>query len=279
MKPTSKICNISYGKGHVNAKLLAEIISAELWTSTVVNSVVLIPALDTHLATGTANTPDAYICSPYQPTVQCSQVKDVVLQDRWILDSRNRSHFLHNTSLFPQKIPNDLHGCPFTVSTFPVPSFIMRQNTIEVDPGNFTYDKDLEIQILTELAKSTNSSLKFRKTPPSREYWGRDLGNGTWNGVTGEIARSYADIGIGDVWYRHHLVKELECLRPHLIDRDRWYVPCSRSYPQWSGPTSVQTLVMAGVRHRVRNHLVQYVESGENNQHYFHPGSAKPGLS
>jgi len=222
---------------HVNAKLLAEDISAELWTSRVVNSVVLIPALDTQLATGTANTLDAYICFPYQPTVQCPQVKDVVLQDRWILDSRNKSHFLHNTSLFPQKIPNDLHGCPFTVSTFPLPAMIMRKNTIEVDPENVIYDKGLEIQILTELSKSTNSSLKFRKPPPGHEYWGTDLGNGTWNGVIGEIARSNADIGIGDMWYRCHLVKEIECLTPHLIDKARWYVPCARPYPRWVGPT------------------------------------------
>jgi hypothetical protein len=107
--------------------LLAEDISAELWISRAVNSVVLISTLethlatgtantldthlatgtantlDTHLATGTANTLDAYIYFPYQPTVLCPQVKDVVLQDHWILDSRNRSHFLHNTSLFLQK--------------------------------------------------------------------------------------------------------------------------------------------------------------------------------
>jgi hypothetical protein len=57
--------------------------------------------------------------------------------------------------------------------------------------------------------------------------------------VTGEIARSYADIGIGDIWYRCHLVKEIECLRPHLIDKDRWYVTCSRPYPRWVGFTSV----------------------------------------
>jgi hypothetical protein len=221
----------------VNAKLLAEEISAELWTSRVVNTGVLIPALVTYLATGTANTLDAYICFPYQPTVQCSQVKDVVLQDRWILDSRNRSHFLHNASLFPQKIPNYLHGCPFTVSTFPVTPLIMRKNNIEVDPENVIYDEGLETQILTELAKSTNRSLKFRKPPPGHEYWGRDLGNWTWNGVTREVARSYADIGIGDIWYRLHLVKGIECLTPHLIDTARWYVPCARPYPRWVAPT------------------------------------------
>ena len=237
--PRAKFVILVAEMRHVNAKLLAEDISAELWTSRVVNSVVLIPALDTHLATGTANTLDAYVCFPYQPRVQCPQVKEVILQDRWILDSRNRSHFLHNTSLFPHKIPNDLHGCPFTVSTFPVPGMIMRKNNIEVDPENVIYDKGLEIQILTELAKSTNSSLKFRKPPPGHEYWGSDLGNGTWNGVIGEIAKSYADIGIGDAWYRCHLVNEIECLTPHLIDKARWYVPCARPYPRWVGPTRV----------------------------------------
>jgi hypothetical protein len=63
---------------HVNAKLLAEDISVELWISRIVNSVVLIPELDRHLAKGTANTPDAYIYFPYQPTVQCPQAKDVL---------------------------------------------------------------------------------------------------------------------------------------------------------------------------------------------------------
>jgi ionotropic kainate glutamate receptor 3/ionotropic kainate glutamate receptor 5 len=224
---------------HVHAKLLAEDISAELWTSRVVNSVVLIPALDTHMATGTVNILDAYLCFPYQPTVQCPQVKDAVLQDRWILDSRNRSHFLHNTSLFPQKIPNGLHGCPLTVSTFELPPMIMRKNTTEVDPKNIVYDKGLEIQILTELAKSTNSSLKFRETPPGHEHFGVDLGNGTWNGVTGEIARSSADIGMGGTWYRCHLVKEIECRRPYLIDKVKWYVSCARLYPRWMSLTRV----------------------------------------
>jgi hypothetical protein len=57
--------------------------------------------------------------------------------------------------------------------------------------------------------------------------------------VTGEIARSYSDMGIGDIWYRCHLVKEIECLTPHLIEKATWYVPCARPYPRWAGPTRV----------------------------------------
>ena len=54
-----------------NAKLLAEDIVAELWTSKIVNSVVLIPLLDTSLATDTVNILDAYIWFPYHPTDKC----------------------------------------------------------------------------------------------------------------------------------------------------------------------------------------------------------------
>jgi len=157
---------------HVNAKLFAEDISAELWTLRVVNSVVLIPTLDTHLATGTANTLDSYIYFPYRPTVQCPQVKDVVLQDRWILDSRNRSHFIHNTSLFSQEIPNDLHGCPFTVSTFLVPPLIMRKNIIEVDPENVIYDKGVRD---TDPDRTCEEYQQFPKIPEN-STWPSRLG-------------------------------------------------------------------------------------------------------
>jgi hypothetical protein len=237
--PRAKFVILLMGIRDINTKLLAEDIFAELWTSRVVNSVVLIPALDTHIATGTVNILDAYIWFPYQPAGKCIHVKDAVLQNRWILDSNNTGYFMHNTSLFPQKIPRDIHGCPLAVSTFELPPMIMRKKTTEVDPKNIIYDKGLEIYILTELAKSINSSLKFRDSPPDGGNWGWDLGNGTWNGLTGEIARSYSDISACLLWYRCHLVKEIECLRPYIIDKVRWYVPCARPYPRWMSLTRV----------------------------------------
>ena len=224
----------------VSAKLLAGDIFAELWTSRVVNSVVLIPALYTHVATTDAvNILDAYVWYPYRSTGRCPHNKDVTVQGHWVLDVRKMGHFLHNTCLFPRKIPNDVQGCPLTVSTFEVPSFIMRKNTAHVHAKNITYDKGLEIQIVSELARTTNSSIKYRDPPPDGGHWGWDLGNGTWNGVTGEIANSYADVGIAGLWHRCHLIKEIECLRPHLIDNVRWYVPCATSYPRWMSLTRV----------------------------------------
>ncbi|GFG32739.1 hypothetical protein Cfor_12152 [Coptotermes formosanus] len=238
--PRAKFVILVTGVREVNAKLIAEDIVAQLWTSRIVNSVVLIPAQDTHLATtGVVSILDAYVWFPYRPSGKCPHDKDVALYDRWVSDIRGRGHFLHNSCLFPQKIPNDLQGCPLTVSTFEVPAFVMRKGITKVDAKNVTYNKGLEIRILSELAKTTNSSIKYREPPPDGGHWGWDLGNETWNGVTGEIARSYSDIGIAGLWHRCHLIKQIECLRPHLIDKVRWYVPCATSYPRWMSLTRV----------------------------------------
>lgn len=226
----------------VDAKLLAADIFAELWTSRIVNSVILMPAMEENTAPDIANLLDAYVWFPYHPAGHCADVKGAVLWDRWMSDNNSRGHFLHAASLFPNKIPSDLHGCLLTVSTFEMPPMVMRKETTKIDPNNIIYDKGLEIQILAELAKSTNSLVKYRVAPPDGGLWGWNLGNGIWNGVTGEIARSYSDIGVNCMWYRCHMVKEIECLRPHLMDKVRWYVPCATPYPRWMSLTRVFTL-------------------------------------
>jgi len=182
---------------------------------------------------------DAYVWFPYHPTGKCPHDKHVTLHDRWVWDASGSMHFLHKACLFPPKIPNDLQGCPLTVSTFEVPPYIMRRTTSKVDTKSIIYEKGLEIQIVSEFAKTTNSSINHRVPAPDGGQWGSDVGNGTWNDVAGEIARSYSDIGIAGLYYRCRLVKEIECLRPYLIDKVRWYVPCATSYPRWMSLTRV----------------------------------------
>jgi hypothetical protein len=118
----------------------------------------------------------------------------------------------------------------------------MRRSTSKVDTKSIIYEEGLEIQIVSEFAKTTNSSINYRLPPPDGGQWGSDVGNGTWNGVTGEISRGYSDIGVAGLWNRCHLIKEIECLRPYLIDKVRWYVPCATSYPRWMSLTRVFTL-------------------------------------
>jgi len=174
----------------VDAKGLAEDIVAELWTSKIVNSVVLIPLLDTNLATDTVNILDAYVWFPYHPTGKCPHDKQVTLHDRWVWDARRSGRFLHHAFFFPLKIPKNLQGCPLTVSAYGVPPFLLKRSTSKVDTKSSINEKGLEIQIVSEFAKETNSSIKYRVPPPDGGRWGWDVGNGTWNGVAGEIARS-----------------------------------------------------------------------------------------
>jgi hypothetical protein len=115
----------------------------------------------------------------------------------------------------------------------------MKKSTSKVDTKSIIYETGLDRQIVSEFAKTSNSSIKYRGPPPDGGQWGRDVGNGTWNGVTGEIARSYSDIGICILWNRCYLVKEIECLRTYLVEKVRWYVPCATSYPRWMSLTRV----------------------------------------
>jgi len=115
----------------------------------------------------------------------------------------------------------------------------MKRSTSKVDKESIIYEKGVDIQIVSELGKTSNSSIKHRVPSPDGGYWGWDVGNGTWNGITGEIARSYSDIGMAKLWPVCHLVKKIECLRPYLIDKIRWYVPCATSYPRWMSLTRV----------------------------------------
>lgn len=237
--PRGKFVIIVIEIGNVDAKLLASDIFAELWMSRIMDSVVLMPSLEKHTAPDIVNILDAYLWFPYHDADHCAHVKDAVLWDRWVSEDNSRGHFLRAASLFPHKIPKDLLGCQLTVSTFEMPPMIMRKETTKADPKNITYDKGLEVRILAELAKSTNSLVKYREAPPDGGRWGWHLGNGIWNGVTGEIARSYSDIGVNCMWYRCHVVREIECLRPHLIDKVKWYVPCATPYPRWMSLTRV----------------------------------------
>jgi hypothetical protein len=80
--PRAKFLVIVLEIREVSAKQLAEDIVAELWTSRIVNSVVLIPLLDNNLATDPVNILDAYGWFPYHSTGKCPHDNHVTLHNR-----------------------------------------------------------------------------------------------------------------------------------------------------------------------------------------------------
>lgn len=223
-------------------KMLSRDIFTELWKFRIVNVVILTRALNTRTAEADAdrrNLPmlDAFTWFPYKTFASCGEIRDAVLLDRWIVNNGSNGHFLYNTSLYPQKIPKYFTGCPLRVSAFEYPPVMMGMKKNE--DGTIEYEEGTELRLLHQMARRTNMSILYRPPPTDDGYWGNDLGNGTWSGLSGEIIRGYSDVALGNFWYRCHLINDMECLVPHFMDSARWFVPCAKRYPRWTSITRV----------------------------------------
>ncbi|KAJ9579533.1 hypothetical protein L9F63_004792 [Diploptera punctata] len=212
-----------------NNIIVASDVLAEVWTFKVVSVIFIIP-------NNMNFTLDVYTWFPYSIPGRCADVKDATLLDQWIFDIETQG-FLYNVQLFPEKVPSDLHGCPLRISTFDYPPFIFRIKYLDDD--TITFERGLEFKLIEQMAQTTNMTMMFRKAPPDGSKWGFLLENGSWTGIAREIMEDYSDIGMAGWWYRCHLIKEMECLTPHLIDACRWFVPCSKPYPRWMSTTRV----------------------------------------
>ena len=203
-----------------------------LWSIRVVNAVLVIPA------EGEANLLNIYTFFPYYPPGNCPDKIKASLLSQYHRDDEGNTGFLHEKELFPEKIPDDIKGCPIVISSFELPPLAMRKHTKDIkDP--FAYDEGIEVRILFQLGKTTNSKVVFRPPPADGELWGYDVGNGTWVGITGEVQRGLSDISINFMWSRSHLIKEVEDSREYLIDTARWFIACAKPYPRWSSLTRV----------------------------------------
>ncbi|KAJ4443942.1 hypothetical protein ANN_05731, partial [Periplaneta americana] len=172
---------------------------------------------------------------PYHPPGRCADVRDSSLLDTWIENNESGGHFLNNITLFPKKIPRDMSGCPFLVSTFEYYPYMMkRKNTTVVD-----YEDGLDIRLIQLIRETYNMNLILRPPPPDGGRWGFLLDNGTWVGVTAEMMRGSSDLALVGWFYRCHIIDEIECSFPYLIDEARWYVPCAQPYPRWMSLTRV----------------------------------------
>jgi hypothetical protein len=224
-----------------SAEQLAADIFTQLWRWRVVNAVVLIAALGPQDARDTIPLLDVYTWFPYHPPGRCADVRDAVLLDRWVVDRKCNGSFLYNTSLFPDKVPKDLEGCPIIASVFELPPAVMSRKDTKQDSTHTLFDEGIEIRLLREFEMNANMSVKYTE-PLSTELWGVPLENGSWTGTSGQLIGGTVDVAMDLYFYRCDIIRETECLTPHLIDKVRWYVPCAAPYPGWMSIIRVFTL-------------------------------------
>jgi hypothetical protein len=227
--------------GEISAEQLAADIFTQLWRWRVINAVVLISGQRPQEAGDMIPVVDVYTWFPYHPPGRCADVRDAVLLDRWVVDGKGRGNFLYNTSLFPDKVPKDLEGCPIIASVFELHPAVMSTKGTKQDSTHTVFDEGIEIRLLREFGRNANMSIKYTK-PLSTELWGVPLENGSWTGTSGQLIRGMVDVAMDLYFYRCDVIKETECLTPHLIDKVRWFVPCAAPYPGWMSIIRVFTL-------------------------------------
>ncbi|XP_021926128.1 uncharacterized protein LOC110832946 [Zootermopsis nevadensis] len=217
----------------------ADDIFFELWKENIVNVIVILPGKHTHEADNrTRNSREfvpvlqVYTWFPYQPPDRCAKSTDPVLLDIWVANSEGDGRFVHNSYLFPQKVPNDLHGCPIRVSTFPFVTMV--RNLIRNADGDISYEGGVEIRHFNMLMNAVNMIPVYLPPPSDGERWGT-LVNGSWTGVIGHIIERKSDVAFGSMLNDNYQYSE----GVDVADGYRWHVPCASPVPGWLSLTRV----------------------------------------
>ncbi|PSN31682.1 Ionotropic receptor 214 [Blattella germanica] len=227
-----------------SSKELTEDIFEIFWKWDIVNLIVLFPTkregenfmpintiTNSHVNETYTIIFDAYTWFPYNPVSQCGKVKQVTHLDQWILNDNDKGQFLYNLSLFPKKIPTHMNNCPLIVSTFQFEPMVLKNKIGDFDNG-------IELKLIKEFTARINMSLELL-VQTDGTYWGIEMKNGSWNGMSGEVMNRISDVGMGNWYYRCHSIGSIECAYPHLIDEARWFIPCPQPYPRWASLTRV----------------------------------------
>ena len=188
----------------------------------IINSLVLVQNNNNNNNNNVTENLKIYSWFPYQPTSGvCGQIKKIVLLDTWVWNG-GLGFFRKNRTLFDEKIPKKMDGCPLRVQVAHFPPYVVFQKNGKLleDVPSLT---GLDIDMVHTIAEILNMTLKL--APLYDIYpWGR-LTNGTWTGLRGGLANDIADIAL-DAWSNnledHLLFQDTE---RYFTDRVTWYVP------------------------------------------------------
>jgi hypothetical protein len=189
----------------------------------IVNIVILIPSSDAFKLKGSVGGEvsklDVYTWFPYRAG-SCADPTDLVLLDHCLLDGQGK--LSKDVSFFPNKVPNNLNGCPLRVAiTHYEPFVILTSNTTDAN-GNTTYSyRGLNIEYILLFTEAMNMTVEF--LPPAK---GSFVDSHLMQLVG--IMEGSADIAAGRFHLHPSVIIIADPTTSFLFDIIRWYVPCSR---------------------------------------------------
>ncbi|GFG29016.1 hypothetical protein Cfor_02573 [Coptotermes formosanus] len=199
---------------------LALMICQTMWAiNRIVNVVILAPDSDVLLPHGEIPILDLYTWFPYE-TSSCVEPTQIVRIGQCLPDTNGQ--LSTSKFLFPNKIPNNLRGCPIRVSTSELTPYVISTNVYEDADGNTVYSyRGLEMEYLLLVAEATNLTLAF--LPPLEG----DI-QAAHSQQMLEAASGMSDVAIGHFPLNLVLIPLADPTVTIVFDTLRWYVPCPR---------------------------------------------------
>ena len=207
-----------------DSEVVVEALLTELWKWKIINVLVLVQKNN-----NVTDNLKIYSWFPYEPSSgACDQVK-IVLLDTWVSNA-SLGFFEKNATLFHEKIPRKMDGCPLRVQLAHLPPYVVFQNNDGL-PRDVPSVTGFDMDMIRTVAEVMNMSLKL--VPLYDIYtWGSRI-NGTWTGLRGGLANDRADVAL-DAWSNnledHLLFQDTE---RYFTDRVTWYVPRAKPRPRW----------------------------------------------
>jgi hypothetical protein len=218
--------------------LLALSISKTLWNKAmIVNVVILIANFDEFLIEDSANEKvinlDVYTWFPYQAG-RCAEPLEVVLMDQCILEGNGS--LSENVSVFSNRIPNNLQGCPLKVAARAYEPYVVLTSTDSSTDGSTTYRyRGQNTEYILLFSEATNMTVQF--LPPAE---GTLVEAHVQQFM--DISERSADIAAGRFFFSNILSAYADPTISFIFDNIRWHVPCPRPAAKIEKVTGVLSL-------------------------------------
>jgi hypothetical protein len=136
--------------------------------------------------------------------------------------SENKWQLSNNLSLFPNKIPKNLLGCPLRVSNAHLDPYVILQNNYTQPDGKKIYEYGgLEIEYVYLMSKAINMTVEF--LPPAEGNF-KDIHQMQLI----EVLEGVSDVAIGRFPLNDVIVAFADPTVLFSFDALRWFIPCPR---------------------------------------------------
>ncbi|KAF2884625.1 hypothetical protein ILUMI_21546 [Ignelater luminosus] len=150
-----------------------------------------------------------------------------------LIDKCRYGEFDTGVHWFPNKIPQDLNGCPVRVRTIIWPPFVLPpESKILETEDQYVFKNGLEILLMNTMAEMANFSVVYTISDIVQD-WGEISYNGTATGTLLYLRNEQADVAISAFAVSIETHRHFDSIVYALPEALNWCVPHAAVIPQW----------------------------------------------